>query len=264
MDNQNNNLTYLYCVADKAFETTIIQSSNYEFYFIPVKNFFAVVSRVSEKDFGNDILLENVKNLEWLEKFAKQHENIIEYIMNQNITVIPFKFATLFYCEENLESSLAQQETVIKENFTKLKNKEEWGLKIFCNTEVFSGELVKTNQEILQIDNEIYLASPGKAYILKKKRKELLKDVMLKEINIIKSDILKEIEKTTLDTKINKILPKTATARNDEMIFNTVFLIEKLNVPTFIDKICEFKIKGLSFEYSGPWPPYNFIDMQEI
>ncbi len=264
MDNKNNNLFYLYCVADKSFDYAAIQSSHNDFYFIPVQSYYAVVSKVTKNDFGREVLQENIKNFEWLEKFAKKHEYIIEYVMKQNINVIPFKFATLFFTEENLISSLAKQESVIEKNFAKLNNKEEWGLKTFCNTDIFSNELIKTNQEIIQLDNEVNSATPGKAYILKKKRKELLKNTMINELNLIKSEFLKEIEKTTLKVKLNKNLPKTATGRQEEMILNAVFLIEKTKVTFFKEKVSEFKFKGVSFEPTGPWPPYNFIELQEI
>jgi len=46
------------------------------------------------------------------------------------------------------------------------------------------------------------------------------------------------------------------------MILNAVFLLRKLDVEVFIEKVddlaASYERDDLSFEISGPWPCYNF------
>ncbi|MBI5050786.1 MAG: GvpL/GvpF family gas vesicle protein, partial [Nitrospirae bacterium] len=70
-------------------------------------------------------------------------------------------------------------------------------------------------------------------------------------------------EKST-EARINKLLPKEVTERNDEMILNSAFLINKDKAGDFLNIVEDFRTKytdkGLSFDCTGPWPPYNFCN----
>ena len=45
------------------------------------------------------------------------------------------------------------------------------GVKIYCNSEKLKENLMQEDEQLLNIDKEINSSAPGKAYLLKKKKK---------------------------------------------------------------------------------------------
>ena len=51
----------------------------------------------------------------------------------------------------------------------------------------------------------------------------------------------------------------------DKMILNAAFLVDREKTKTFDDQITDIAKKyenKLSFLYTGPWPPYNFVNIR--
>ena len=65
-----------------------------------------------------------------------------------------------------------------------------------------------------------------------------------------------------MDTKINNILPKEVTEKNEDMVLNAAFLLSNKRISDFENVLAYLKTKyagkGLIFDCTGPWPPYNF------
>jgi hypothetical protein len=51
----------------------------------------------------------------------------------------------------------------------------------------------------------------------------------------------------------------------DRMILNAAFLVEREHEKAFDEKVREVSRKYedlLTFKYTGPWPPYNFVNIK--
>ena len=235
-------------------------------YFIYHQGLFVLVSRVRKDEFGEENLKKNLADLEWIEQRASIHEKVIEEVM-KDTCVIPFKFATLFNNEDSLKAMVEEYAEELKNNLNNLEGKEEWGLKIYCDIEKLKGVLTQKDDEISKVDKEISSSSPGKAFILKKKKKELLNTVLNAKLNKYGQNSFEELKELSLQTSINKLLPKEITERKDEMILNAAFLMAKDKVKEFISRVdnlkTEYSDKGIDFDCTGPWPPYNFTIMEK-
>lgn len=73
---------------------------------------------------------------------------------------------------------------------------------------------------------------------------------------LCRSDFLKTLKKIAVDSKELKLF-------SERLVLNASFLVDR-------DKINEFsgtvehlgnKYDGMKIQYSGPWPPYNFVDI---
>ena len=71
--------------------------------------------------------------------------------------------------------------------------------------------------------------------------------------------------------EVYAVLQNTAVASRankpigDKMIMNAAFLLERDREAEFDQKVKEIAAKyegKLSFKYSGPWPPYNFVHIR--
>lgn len=258
------NLIYLYCVTQTKPNRNNFEDIGVEIYPIYFQGTYAIVSKVSPDEFSEDNFKKNLANMDWVEKGVRQHERVIEEIM-KDVTVLPFKFGTVFQSEENVEKLLKEQNTDFKRIIASLDGKEEWGLKIYCDLKRFKDILEKEDERIKEKEDEITSASEGKAYLLKKKKDELIEDIISKKISEYTQDCFERLKRTSLDAKINKILPKEVTEKKEDMVLNVAFFINKKRVKEF-DNILQYlkakySDKGLIFDCTGPWPPYNFCSI---
>jgi len=256
-------LIYLYCI-------TKDKPSSYNFEDLGIKTrsvFFsgtyAIVSEVSPDDFSEDNLKKHLADMGWVEKNIRLHEKVIERIMNDQ-AVLPFKFGTVFENEANVEKLLKTNNSEFKAVLTLLDDKKEWGLKIYCNSGYFKDALCAENERIKEKDKEIMGAGKGTAYFLKKKKDEIIKDIINEKISEYTKDCFERLKITAVDTKINKILPKEVTEKKEDMVLNAAFLINNKRIKEFESVLVYLKAKytdkGLIFDCTGPWPPYNFCE----
>ena len=257
-------LIYLYCITDKVPKLKEIENLADNPYFIYYQGLYAIVNKVKESEFAEENLKRNLADLEWIKVRAMTHEKAIEGIM-RNTCVIPFKFATLFNTEDNFKAMFSKHLREFKDLLRKLKDKEEWGVKIYCVLEKLKEFIIRADGEILDIDKEINgSTAPGKVYLLKKKKEELLNIAVNKKFNEYGRVSFDRLKEKSTEARINKLLSKEVTERDDAMIFNSAFLINKDKAEDFLNTVedlkGEYTDRGLFFDRTGPWPPYNFCE----
>ncbi|MBI5038581.1 MAG: GvpL/GvpF family gas vesicle protein [Nitrospirae bacterium] len=253
-------LIYLYCVTNRVPQP---KDDGYGVYSLNHQGLYAVVSKVPEDEFGEENLKKNLSNLEWLKIKAYRHEKIVEEVMKDGC-VVPFKLATLFTAEDSLMAMLKEHAEELRRNLENLEEKDEWGVKIYCDMERLKNIFLIDDKEILRMDKEISSSAlgPGKAFLLKKKREKLLNDLIDKKIEETVQEFLNGLKQQSLRTRFNRSLPKDVTERMDDMILNAAFLVEQDKLNAFIREIeilkNQYEGTGFLFDCTGPWPPYNF------
>jgi len=261
MQMTENQLVYLYCVANQEPRLTEADDLAGNLYFICQGDLYAVADKVEENEFGQEGLKRNMADLEWVKTNATLHERIIEQVM-RNVYVMPFKFGTLFNTDESLKAMLAEYGEEFEAILRKLENKEEWGVKIYCDAEKLKTFSINEDPEILEIENKISTSSPGKAFFFKKKKTELLAQAANRKINESGQESFELLKELSFEARVNKLLPREVTERADDMVLNSAFLVGKDEVGDFINMVDTLKMhyenSGFFIDCTGPWPPYNF------
>jgi len=254
-------LIYLYCVTKIKPTHISPKRAGIKVYSIYSQGIYAFVSKVSPDEFSEDNLKKKLTDMGWVEKKVRQHEKVIKEIM-QYTTVLPFKFGTVFRAGENVQGLLEKHATEFKKIISELEGKEEWGLKIYCDLEKFKDILQRGDEKIKEIEQEIASVSKGKAYFLKKKKDELINNISDERISEYTLDSFDGLERLSAAFKINKLFPYEVTQKKEKMVLNAAFLISKERMKDFnstsVYLKAKYKPKGLEFDWTGPWPPYNF------
>jgi hypothetical protein len=259
---------YLYCVTKEQPNLQGLGDLAGGLYLISAAGLYASVCNVPKNEFCEENLENNFNDLEWLKKNVDRHEKTIEGIM-KGTSVIPFKLATVFFNEQNLQTFLEKYAGEIEEKLDYVKNKEEWGVKIYCEPGKLKQSLLLESEKLREINSQISSASPGKAYLLNKKKTELIS--LETEVAIIRyrKIFLELLENNCFKARLLELKPRKSTGRNDDMILNAAFLVDNNMVPRFISQAKalesepEFAAKGFYFNSTGPWPPYNFCHLTE-
>ncbi|MBI4823586.1 MAG: GvpL/GvpF family gas vesicle protein [Nitrospirae bacterium] len=249
-------LIYLYCLTGKIPENKVIAGIDGNVRFIPNKGIHAVVSRVKEGAFTKN-LKENLSDMRWVESKVLAHAQVVAK-MSEHATIIPFKFATVFRTSRSLRAMLDAHRDELNDLLNRLEGKEEWGLKVYCGAERLSTAC--RDKQIRKIDREISSVSAGKAYLLRKKKQKVIEDIATEKISEWSGECLETLSQWSAETRINRLIPKEMTGRNEEMILNFAFLVDKSRLSGFINGVdlLKDKLPLLDLDCTGPWPPYNF------
>jgi hypothetical protein len=260
-----NNLIYVYCLANSPPVLTghndlaILQS-------IKIGDFSVIYKRVSEDEFSEENFKANLSDLKWLETNAREHVGVINLIM-ENDSVIPFKFGTIFQSEENLRKFILDYSGSLHENFLYINDKEEWAIKIYCDRIALSHKIDELSEDAASLERQIMASSPGKAFLLRRKKTELIENELDRLCKLYGQDYYNRLKNLSVSTSLNNLLPKDFTGRDDTMILNAVFLVSKSNVPDFTNTVDQLKkgnkSSGMFIEATGPWPPFSFISLKE-
>jgi hypothetical protein len=256
-------MIYVYCVTDRKpdLEESAFGRCGNGIYAIGHGGLFAVVDRVSAEEFDEAHINERMEDTDWLKSKILEHEATVERIMLGG-PLLPFKFATVFESEENVVKMLDENNAAFSTVIEGFRGKEEWGVRVYVDIEPLRRSLIDGDEEVGSLDRDIRSAAPGRAYILKKKREDLIGALAGRTMYEYGELCFEALKARSGMVRTNRLLPREITERKDEMILNAVFLVKREQMEVFRDTLEGLRAKygpaGFSFDLTGPWPPYNF------
>lgn len=260
-----NDLIYLYCVTDTLpFPGQSIESHGLKS--IQFNDFYMVFRHVPHSEFSEVNLKLNLSDVHWRETMAFDHINVINKVMEHN-TVLPFKLGTIFESDESLINFIKNHSGSVRENFINIDGKEEWSVKIYCNRRKLSEQIDEISTDAAAFEEKIMASSPGKAYLLKRKKTEFVDTEMNRIIRDYGQSYFDNFKNISASSRLNHLLPTGVTGRADSMILNASFLVNKDKVTFFKSTASSIRKKdgdsGILIETFGPCPPYSFVTLEE-
>lgn len=240
----------------------------HQVYAVGQRCMYVVVSEINVDEFQNQIK-DVISELTRVDNGAQQgttelfqaHEQVIDVLM-QDSTVIPLKFGTILKNEESALQMLQEHEDQFKHLLAKFKGKIEWGVKVYANKQLLLNQIEQVEDTFTDGGEKQAKLSKGTAYLLGKKKAQELQNNVKNRLAQIAKEIFQALEKEASEAKINKISSQNVNEKKEEMILNTVLLVEKLKEDHFLQhgkRVAEkYASVGVGLEFSGPWPPYNF------
>ncbi len=260
---------YLYCVRLRSRVVPEVQrniSGKGSVYAVAYKDIEAVVSEVDMGEFSSKEITEKVQDdLQWIKEKAELHEYVVESMMKQGATVIPMKFGTIFQGQSTLEKMLAKRYEEFKSKLDSLGGKQEWAAKVYLDHKTLEQEVRETNPRVRQKVKEFGIESQpeGVAYFMEKQLDEIVFNETAGVLAYYQSMFLEKLTCCAEACAKGKLLEKELTGKKFPMMLNTALLLRKAQAPLFKAEVQtlqqEFEGKGFHFEWSGPWPPYNFV-----
>lgn len=255
-------MIYTYCLTRSAPARNIRGINGRKVYGISTGQLCAVVSKVPKKDFGKNQLVENLKDPAWAEKKLRRHAEVTGKVMEEQ-TVLPLKFGTIFKSQGSIKAMLAANRQQFLSLLSKFSAKQEWGIKIYADLAKLGDFVLSSNDEIKKLKKKVQSCPRGRSYLLQKKLEESLKKKTEQEAMGLAQKVFDTLTRQSQESQLSKLLPKKLTGKEEEMILNSVHLVDRKNFNKFKKSLNEtikkFETLGLAGELSGPWPPYSFV-----
>jgi hypothetical protein len=185
------------------------------------------------------------------------HEFVNETVMRE-FTVIPMSFGTVFRSEDDVSELLRSTYQAFSDVLDKMQDKIEFGLKVLWDREKVIANLERENDEIRRLKDEISRHTASSTYFARMQLGRLIEGALEDMGTRYVSDIHDALKPVAVASRSNKPI-------GDRMILNAAFLVDRAQEQLFDERVKETSRKYeelLTFKYSGPWPPYNFVNIK--
>ena len=188
---------------------------------------------------------------------ALAHEHVIETVMKTH-TIIPMSFGTVFRTDDDIREVLRSIYPSVKDVLKQMSGKVEFGLKVTWDRDQIVEELQREHEEIHRFHQEITRKHLQSTYFARMQLGRMI-DKALEERSV---EYVREIYDTLraicVASRDNKPI-------GDKMIMNAAFLLEREREAEFdaaVNRVAKKFGDRLNFKYTGPWPPYNFVNIR--
>jgi hypothetical protein len=185
------------------------------------------------------------------------HELVNETVMRE-FTVIPMSFGTIFRTQEDIVELLKSTYRAFEDVLQKMDDKIEFGLKVLWDREAVITRLEERDEEIRRLKQEITGNAQSSTYFARMQLGRLVESALENSANEYVMDIHESLKPVAVASRSNKPI-------GDRMIMNAAYLVDRSREGEFDEAVKALSRKyeeTLSFKYTGPWPPYNFVNIK--
>jgi len=190
---------------------------------------------------------------------ALTHERVNEVVMVDNgFTPVPMSFGTLFKTEKDIVEFLEDTYDALRDVLVKMKDKLEFGLRVNWAREEVLAEIERDDEGIRRLKEEISKSQQSSTYFARMQLGRMVEQALADKSDAYVRDIYEYLREAAIASRSNKPI-------GDRMIMNAAFLVQRDKATTFDQRVTEIaqRYEGkLSFRYTGPWPPYNFVTIR--
>jgi gas vesicle protein GvpL/GvpF len=183
------------------------------------------------------------------------HERVNETVMRRH-TVIPMSFGTVFKTREDIVELLKAAYEAFNDVLSKMADKLEFGLKVLWDREVVIRDIENADEDVRRLKNEIS-SQKGSTYFARMQYGRLVDAALEARSERYVNEIFEELRPVSVASRANKPI-------GEKMIMNAAFLVARDKEPAFDAKVKQIGARHdkLTFKYTGPWPPYNFVNIR--
>lgn len=188
---------------------------------------------------------------------ALTHEHVNSTVMKE-YTVIPMSFGTVFRTGGDVTEFLKDTIVALQDVLEKMENKIEFGLKVNWEPDQVLIEVEEEREDIRLLKAEIASNRLASTYFARMQLGRLVERAMSEKSENYVRDIYSYLRDHAIASRDSKPI-------GDKMILNAAFLVERDKTELFDQKVKELgeTYEGkLKLVYSGPWPPYNFVNIR--
>jgi hypothetical protein len=183
------------------------------------------------------------------------HQRVNETVM-QHHTVIPMSFGTVFKTDDDTTELLRSAYEAFLDVLTKMQDKFEFGLKVLWDRDQIVREIEEEDEDIRRLKGEIS-SQKGSTYFARMQYGRLIDAALQARSERYVAEMFEALRDVSVASRSNKPI-------GDRMIMNAAFLVARDLEQAFDTRVKEIgqRYDKLTFKFTGPWPPYNFVNIR--
>src|SRR6476659_2868876 len=183
------------------------------------------------------------------------HQRVNETVMQQH-TVIPMSFGTVFKTEDDIMELLRSAYDAFTDVLNKMQDKFEFGLKVLWDRDQIIREIETEDDDIRRLKGEIS-SQKGSTYFARMQYGRMIDAALQARSERYVAEIFEGLRDVSVASRSNKPI-------GDRMIMNAAFLVARDMEQSFDARVKAIsqRYDKLTFKYTGPWPPYHFVNIR--
>jgi hypothetical protein len=251
-------LRYLYAVANATAKNAIasadlrgIEGSRVEA--IVEERLLGVTSVVPAEDYEEGPLNERMQNLEWLAPRAAAHQDVNGRLLELTDAVVPLAFGAIYRGTDGVRELLRSRADDFADRLRAVEGRAEWIVSIEREgPSPIAGEAVRA------LDAEIAAAAPGRAFLLRKRRDEVVREERRMRDAAIAEEAWAAVEAIAERVYREQLIddPTAAAVARFSILTPRIREVELGDVVRRLG--ATGTLQGYRVRLSGPWPAYRF------
>jgi len=149
----------------------------------------------------------------------------------------------------------------------RLEGREEWSVKANLSFDKLKQFIIDNTPEIRERIEMLSFMSNTSTYLIKHKVDNLINERTDKYCEAIAPFIAKALRAVSECEAFTNLEPPKRQQTENPIVFKASYLVGKIMLQSFNQQLNELSDKlepeGITFEITGPWPPYTFIKDEE-
>jgi hypothetical protein len=242
-------VSYLYAVArplpaDEAADLVGVHDT--PVHLVGQGDLVAVVSPVPTEEFDETPLRENLEDLSWLEKVARAHNHVVDF-MGARTTTVPFRLATIYRNEQRVQEMLREQETTLSSALDRVTGRVEWGIKV-------------TTIPAPRAEVSPTTAPSGRSFLQQRLSQRRAADDARQQATVDAEEIDFALAELAVARRRHRPQSREISHASGENVLNASYLVAADRTEDFRNRAAHLDATtpGCRVELTGPWAPYSF------
>jgi hypothetical protein len=221
-----------------------------------------LVSRLPVSVYSARPLEQQSGDVQWLTPRARAHDLVLTWAQEHG-GVIPLPMFSLWGSDRALEGAIAKRATELKRAFAEVQGADEFGVRVYRRDAVLLENIDLVDAAIAQLKREAAAASPGQRYLLERKIADQAKQSVRSASLAMAKEVYDRLRPLARAALARPLVPDSGRAQDATLVLNGAFLVDRAQLDAFRaavgDVVRSYQPRGLTFDFTGPWPPYNFV-----
>jgi hypothetical protein len=215
-----------------------------------------IASRVSLAEFDEAALPQRLADSAWLEEKIRAHERVLEEVLART-AVVPCRFCTVYRNERELRRFLVERGELLENALGSVEGAVELGVKAFVDSERFA----ENEPSLRELRESVAGAEGGRAYLESRRLEQRARDELARYRGEMAHAVHARLAAAAEAGVLLDLQRPELSGRDQEMVFNGAYLVrDRSRFERELAAIAEEnRARGVEFELTGPWPPYNFL-----
>jgi len=204
----------------------------------------------SEADIGN--------KLRATRKNVQGHSETLGEILELTETLAPVSFGAIVDDLDAVKTLVEEHEEKLKDTLTDISHKVEYGVKAYWDPDEVARKIGETDKEVQKLKKRVKKGEVGDQYQATVEVGELIDDKIETKKKELRQDMLDHLAPVSVEWTENDLF-------DERMAANLAFLLDRSSQDDFdsaMQALGKTQAGYLTFKYNGPWPPFNFVDME--
>jgi hypothetical protein len=225
-------------------------------------NVAALISRLPAGAYAASEVERNSGDVAWLSPRAMAHDRVLTWAQEHG-GVVPLPMFSLWGGDAPLSRALTERAAELIRVFELVAGADEFGVRIHRRDAAMLEGIDDLDPEIASLKREASAAPPGQRYLIERKIADRGKSAVRAVSQRLAKQIFETLRPLARDAIARPLVPESGRAPEATLVLNGAFLVDRKRLDDFRAAVGEQvranQPRGLTFDFTGPWPPYNFV-----